>query len=171
MLYVQLQIGTTILPAPVDSGACDNFISAQTVADMHLEVRPLRETTRILSANGQPMECASYVVVSSVLGALSFPLSLRVVPSSIRVIFVFHFLHQFNQRISWRAGTLTIEHGSESWCVPTCPVMPLQSEVLAPMVCGEEVLPVIYQPPAVRRAALSAPSWFLHLSAPSAQIC
>ena len=52
MLYVQLQIWTNILPALVDSGACDNFISAQTVADMHLEVRPLLETTRILSANG-----------------------------------------------------------------------------------------------------------------------
>ena len=32
MLYVQLQIGTTLLPALVDSGACDNFISMQTVA-------------------------------------------------------------------------------------------------------------------------------------------
>ena len=44
MLYVQLQIGTNILPALVYSGACNNFISAQTVAEMHLEVRPLRET-------------------------------------------------------------------------------------------------------------------------------
>ena len=81
MLYVQLQIGTTLLPALADSGACDNFISAQIVAEMHLEVRPLWETTRILSAHGQPMERASYVVVTAVLGALSFPLSLRVVPS------------------------------------------------------------------------------------------
>ena len=84
---------------------------------MHLEVRPLRETMRFLSANGQRMECASYVVVTAVLGALSFQLSLRVVPSSILVILGFPFLRQFNPRISWRAGTLTIEHGSESWCV------------------------------------------------------
>ena len=111
MLYVQLQIWTKIISALVDSGACDNFISAHTVADMHLEVRPPRVTTRILSANGQPMEYASYVVVTAVLGALSFPLSIRVVPSSIRVILGFPFLHQFNPRISWRAGTLTIEHG------------------------------------------------------------
>ena len=86
MFYVQLQIGTNILPALVDSGACDNFISAQTVAEMHLEVRSMLETTRILSANGLPMECASYVVVTAVLGALYFPLILLVVPSSIRVI-------------------------------------------------------------------------------------
>ena len=32
ILYVQLQIGTNIPPALVDSGACDNFMSAQTVA-------------------------------------------------------------------------------------------------------------------------------------------
>ena len=70
MLYVQLQLGATILPALVDMVACDNFISAQSPADMHLEVRPLRKATRILSANGQPMECASYVVVTAVLGAL-----------------------------------------------------------------------------------------------------
>ena len=107
---MQLQIVTNIIPALVDSGACDSFISAQTVAEMHLEVRHLRKTTRILSANGQPMECAFYVVVTAVLGALSFPLSLRVVPSSIRVILGFTFLHQFNPRISWRSGTLTIEH-------------------------------------------------------------
>ena len=86
MLYVQLQLGAAILPALVDSGACDNFTSAQTAAYMHLEVQPLWEATRILSANGQPMECASYVVATAVLAALSFPLSLRVIPSSIRVI-------------------------------------------------------------------------------------
>ena len=159
----------TIMPALVDSGACDNFISAQTVAVMHLEVRPLRQATRILSANRQPMECASYVVVTAVLWALSFPLSLWVVPSSIRVILGFPFLHQFNPRISWRSGTLTIEHGSESWCVPTYSVMPVQSEVLAPMVCGEEVFPVIYQPPAARRAALSAPPLELSDSIPPRQ--
>ena len=101
------------------------------------------------------MECASYVVVTAVLGALSFPLSLRVTPSSIRVILGLPFLNHFNQRIAWRACTLTIEQGSDSWCVPTCPVLPVQPVVLAPMVCGEEVSPVVYQPPAVRRAALS----------------
>ena len=81
---------------------------------MHLEIRPLQKATRILSANGQPMECASYVVVTAVLGALSSPLSLRVIPSSIRVILGLPFLHRFNPRISWRAGTMTIEQGSES---------------------------------------------------------
>ena len=55
------------------------------------------------------MECVSYVIVAAVLGALSFPLSLRVIPSSVRVILGFSFLHHFNPRISWRAGTLTIE--------------------------------------------------------------
>ena len=38
MLYVQLQLGAAVLPALVDSGACDNFISAQTAADMHIEI-------------------------------------------------------------------------------------------------------------------------------------
>ena len=109
MLYVQLQLGGAVLPALVDSGVCDNFISAQTAGDMHLEIRPLRKATRILSANEQPMECASYVVVTAVLGVLSFPLSLRVIPSSIRLILGPRFLHRFNPRISWRAGTLTIE--------------------------------------------------------------
>ena len=101
------------------------------------------------------MECAPYVVVTAVLVALSFPLSLRVVHSSIRMILGFHFLHQFNPRISWRAGTLTTEHGSRSWCLTTCPVMPVQSEVLAPLVGGDEVSSGICQPPATRRAALS----------------
>ena len=109
MLYVQLQLGATILPALVDSGACDNFISAQTAADLHFELRPLRKASRILSADGQPMECASYVVVTAVIGALSFPLSLRVIRSSIRVILGLPFLHHFNPRISCRAGTLTVE--------------------------------------------------------------
>ena len=47
ILYVQLRVGTTTLPAIVDSGACDNFISEQAVAELHLEVRPLRMATRI----------------------------------------------------------------------------------------------------------------------------
>ena len=96
MLYVQPQLGTTILPALVDSGACDNFIPAQTVADMHHDVQTLRTATRILSTTGQPMECASYVAVTAVLGTLSFPLSLWVIPSSVRVILGFPFLHHFN---------------------------------------------------------------------------
>ena len=50
MLYVQLKIGINILPAIVDSGACDNFISAQTVAEMHLEVRHLQETMSVFTA-------------------------------------------------------------------------------------------------------------------------
>ena len=53
MLYVQLRIGQTTLSALVDSGACDNFISEQAVADMDLEVRPLLKATKMLSANGQ----------------------------------------------------------------------------------------------------------------------
>ena len=36
VLYVQLRVGTTTLPALVDSGACDNFISKQAVTEMHL---------------------------------------------------------------------------------------------------------------------------------------
>ena len=109
-----MQLVATILPALVDSGGCDNFVSAQIVADMHLEIRPLRQATRTLSANGQPMECASYVVVTAILGALSFPLRLRVVRSSVRVILGLPFLHHFNPRISWRAGNLTIVLRSES---------------------------------------------------------
>ena len=92
MLYVQLRIGTTILPALVDSGACDNFISEQAVAEMHLEARPLRRTMRILSEDGNSMECASYVVVTAVLRALSFQLSLRVILSSVGVILGFPIL-------------------------------------------------------------------------------
>ena len=100
-MYVQLRLGAAVLPALVDSLACDNFISAQTAADMHLEVRPLLKATRILSANGQPMECASYVVVAAVLWALCFQISMRVIPSSVRVILGFPFLQHFDPRISW----------------------------------------------------------------------
>ena len=50
MLYVQLRIGTTTLPALVDSGACGNFISEQAVTEMHLEARPLRRATRMATA-------------------------------------------------------------------------------------------------------------------------
>ena len=46
MLYVQLRIGSTILPALVDSGACDNIISEQAVADMHLSTRHLAESNQ-----------------------------------------------------------------------------------------------------------------------------
>ena len=41
MLYVQLRIETTILPALVDSGACDNFISDQAVPNCILKQDPL----------------------------------------------------------------------------------------------------------------------------------
>ena len=54
------------------------------------------------------MECVSYVVVTAVLGALSFQLSLWVIPSSVRVILGFPFLQNFDPRISGRNGTLTI---------------------------------------------------------------
>ena len=128
MLYVQLRIGPTILPALVDSGACDNFFSEQAVAEMHIEPRPLRRTTRILSANGKSMECASHVVVTAVLGALSFQLSLRVIPSSVRVILCFHFLQHFDPRIFWRRGTLAIVCGTGRWSVPTCPTTRCSSQ-------------------------------------------
>ena len=152
MLHVQVRIGHTILPALVDNGACDDFISEQAVGEMHLEARHLRRTTRILSANGKSMECASYVVVTAVWGALSFQLSLRVIPSSVRVILGFPFLQHFDPRISWRNGTLTISRGTDSWGVPTCLIPQTQSPVLGHVLSRGGTPTEIYQAPSSKRA-------------------
>ena len=98
------------------------------------------------------MECVSYVVVTAVLGALSLQLSLRVIPSSVRVILGFPFLQHYDPRISWRDGTLTIVCGTGSWSVHTCPIIPVQPTAFSPVLSPGGTPTEIYKAPASKRA-------------------
>ena len=120
---------------------------------MHLAARPIRQTSRIFSANGKSIECVSYVVVTAVLRALSFQLSLRLIHSSVRVILGFPFLQHFDPRISWRNGTLTISRGTDSWSVPTCLIPQTQSPVLGHVLSRGGTPTGIYQAPASKLAS------------------
>ena len=85
MMYVKLYIQTVECVALSDPGASDNFISASLVRYLRLQVRNLPTPCHIRTANSGLMPYTHYVVVRATLGELRFTLTLRVVPTDLRV--------------------------------------------------------------------------------------
>ena len=54
------------------------------------------------------MPCSLYVGVRATLGELRFTLTLRVVPTDLRVIFGYSFLRFFDPEIWWRDRRMSI---------------------------------------------------------------
>ena len=77
------------------------------------------------------------MVVLAVSGFLRFRISLRVVSSTMGIIFWIPFLRYFDPRISWREGTLTICRGDREWVIPMCAVdNAAQSAIGWPVLAG-----------------------------------
>ena len=108
MMYVTLHIQTVECTALIDSGASDNFISASLVKYLRLQLRNLPTPCHIRAANGGLMPCSHYVVVRATLGEIRFTLTLRVVPTDLRVILGYPFLRFFDPEIWWRDRRMTI---------------------------------------------------------------
>ena len=101
MLYVKLYIQTVECGILIDSRASDNFISANLVRYLRIQVRNLPTTCHIRAVNGGRMPCTHYVVVRATPGELRFSLTLRVIPTDLRVIFGYPFMRFCDSEIWW----------------------------------------------------------------------
>ena len=81
-----LTIGGRHLPALVDSGASENFIGGPLARSLALECLTIAQPTKVRAANGQFMECTSYVCAFAALGRLKFRVCLRVVDTAMSIL-------------------------------------------------------------------------------------
>ena len=80
------RIGNRILPALLDSGASDNTIYGAIARELKLDFLPLAHPSKVRAANGQYMECVSYVSTLVALDSLSFRLCFSVVDTAMSLI-------------------------------------------------------------------------------------
>ena len=118
MMYVKLCLQGTECPALIDSGASGNFISEGFVRQLNLRVRDLTQPCDIRAANGELMPCKHCAIVRARLGELPFSLTLRVVPTDLRVILGYPFLRFSDPEIYWRDRVMRITKGERVFNVP-----------------------------------------------------
>ena len=128
MFYLTSIIRGVRIPALLDSGASENFISTEQCAKLGLRRFKLVGGECFTAASGQNIPCTEFVRVRFTLPgeptSFSFPTMLKIVPVGQRIILGLPFLSRFNPHIDWAARTVSLRAHKRSYVFQVRPTAP-----------------------------------------------
>ena len=102
-------VGGKMIRALLDSVASDSFVSWDVVRVLGLRQYPLSQRLTVRVANGEALAVTHFVQLSARLGPIPVRLSLRVINTTIPIVFGYPFLARTQPAIDWKQRVLRIE--------------------------------------------------------------
>ena len=98
-----------MIRALLDFGASNSFVSWDVVSVLELRQYPLSQRLTVRVANGEALAVTHSVQLSARLGPMPARLSLRVIKTTIPIVFGYPFLARTKSTIGWKQRVLRIE--------------------------------------------------------------
>ena len=120
----------------VDSGAADNFISADTVARLKLPQKQLPQPMAICVGNGQIIHSRTYVQVTIFLGKYLARTFFKVLDTPIPMVLGYTFLVRHQPIMDWPSRKMTITRRGYAHVIQVFPSMSMEgpdSQGFSPM--------------------------------------